>query len=425
MPARTLIDTGAIHNNYVSSNFASKLRASGVIFTPHKLVLCSYNNNCQRFSTGSATCKVGFRNALSNEYEYADISVQIVDGLAYDCIIGRPTIQRYKLVSKLAIENACHNSDTCSASCCAHINCVCKSCSCGDIVSSAHTREDMHSIPRKVSSNTSREALEVPIFGGYKAMSISDAYSSFDQRVINLYSIGSSAGEVSLEKPLKQCISSVQESGSDATNPLPEKSPTTYVRAQPLNLAFIPQGVVDAKELFFYDPSELAGEFDPFRNIEDEPWADRNDTSTDAALNASERIFLKAELLPVWQKIRARFASTLTDQLSAEPAKLDPFELKIDVKKWEVNSNRRPCRPQTVENDEQIRTQVTRLLELGILQHTRDAAFYSHPHMVRKKTGDKKRFTVDFRFLNECCGGLAWPIPNMDLLLERIGRQSP
>jgi hypothetical protein len=192
---------------------------------------------------------------------------------------------------------------------------------------------------------------------------------------------------------------------------------------QPLHLNFIHSGLVDKKDIFFYDPAELAGEHDPFRNIEDEPWSD--DSGDNIKLPQLEKVYLKPELLATWQQIKKRFADTLTDQLSAEPAKLTPFRLEVDTAMWEVRSNRRPCRPQTVENDEQIKSQVAKLVELGILQYTKDAAFYSHPHMVRKKSGDKKRFTVDFRFLNECCASLSWPIPNMELLLERIGRQSP
>ena len=165
----------------------------------------------------------------------------------------------------------------------------------------------------------------------------------------------------------------------------------------------------------------IAAEHDPFQNIENEPWADPSDKK----VKPKEKIFLKPELVPTWESIRKRYASTLTDELSSEPARLPAFKLNVNKDKWEVKSNRRPCRPQTVENDEQIRNQTARLIELGILQNTTDAAFYSHPHMVRKKNSDKKRFTVDFRSLNDCCDSLSWPIPNMTLLLERIGRQSP
>ena len=119
-----------------------------------------------------------------------------------------------------------------------------------------------------------------------------------------------------------------------------------------------------------------------------------------------------------------RFKSTLTDEVSAEPAKLPPFELKIDEAKWKTKQNRRPCRPQSWENDEQIKAQIESMLSLGVLEPS-NSYFYSHPHMVKKKEGSKKRITIDFRALNDCCERLSWPIPNMELQLERIGRQAP
>jgi hypothetical protein len=51
-------------------------------------------------------------------------------------------------------------------------------------------------------------------------------------------------------------------------------------------------------------------------------------------------------------------------------------------------------------------------------------SIYSHVHLVRKPTG-KWRFYIDFRAINDLCGNIGWPIPNIAETLERIGSKKP
>jgi hypothetical protein len=45
-------------------------------------------------------------------------------------------------------------------------------------------------------------------------------------------------------------------------------------------------------------------------------------------------------------------------------------------------------------------------------------------HLVRKST-EKWRFCIDFRTINDLCGNIGWPIPNIAQTLERIGSKKP
>jgi hypothetical protein len=45
-------------------------------------------------------------------------------------------------------------------------------------------------------------------------------------------------------------------------------------------------------------------------------------------------------------------------------------------------------------------------------------------HLVRKPTG-KWRFCIDFRTINDLCGNIGWPIPNIAQTLEWIGLKKP
>ena len=120
----------------------------------------------------------------------------------------------------------------------------------------------------------------------------------------------------------------LQEEDTRNGNSFPSVAPA-LIKAQPLNMCFISSGTVDKKQLIFYDPTELAAEHDPFQNIENEPWADPSDKK----VKPKEKIFLKPELVPTWESIRKRYASTLTDELSSEPARLPPaFKLNVKIK---------------------------------------------------------------------------------------------
>ena len=60
---------------------------------------------------------------------------------------------------------------------------------------------------------------------------------------------------------------------------------------------------------------------------------------------------------------------------------------------------------------------------LGIVQPSQ-ASHYSHPHLI-PKPDDTWRFCIDYRQLNNASKSLGWPIPNIELLLRRVGKHKP
>jgi hypothetical protein len=72
---------------------------------------------------------------------------------------------------------------------------------------------------------------------------------------------------------------------------------------------------------------------------------------------------------------------------------------------------------------EETRSQIERMLELDPIEPSK-SPYYSHVHLVRKPTG-KWRFCIDFRTINDLCGNIGWPIPNIAQTLERIGSKKP
>ena len=124
------------------------------------------------------------------------------------------------------------------------------------------------------------------------------------------------------------------------------------------------------------------------------------------------------------RRIRAlceKYRHIFKDELDAHPAKLTPFELDVDKKKWESYKNRGHVRTQTPLKEKEIARQVEEMLKAGIIEKSH-ATFYSQVMLTPKPNGDY-RFCVDFRNMNDATESASWPIPNIAGLLARLGRQ--
>ena len=86
------------------------------------------------------------------------------------------------------------------------------------------------------------------------------------------------------------------------------------------------------------------------------------------------------------------------------PALVDPMVIEIDQTKWEVPRNRLPPRHHSAEKQLAIRTQVNKLLELGVIEELQ-ASEWSKIHPVPKSDGSW-RLTIDFVQLIAATKGL-------------------
>ena len=65
------------------------------------------------------------------------------------------------------------------------------------------------------------------------------------------------------------------------------------------------------------------------------------------------------------------------------PAQVDQMVIKIDRAKWETPRNRLPPRHHSTETQLAIRTQINKLLELGVIEESQ-ASVWSQAHPVPK-----------------------------------------
>jgi hypothetical protein len=109
--------------------------------------------------------------------------------------------------------------------------------------------------------------------------------------------------------------------------------------------------------------------------------------------------------------------------LGEQPADIPPFEIKVNLEKWETYKNKGPVRPQTAQKEAEISKHVADMLKTGVIEPSR-AIYTNHPVIVKKADGNF-RFCIDFRNLNDCTEGGSWPLPNIKGTFARIGEKKP
>lgn len=128
---------------------------------------------------------------------------------------------------------------------------------------------------------------------------------------------------------------------------------------------------------------------------------------------------LQIKLKELVHQFRDRFRLTISE----EPARVEPFSLRVNKELWERTENQSPPRKMTAVREVECRKQIGMLLEKGIIRESR-SAYYSHVLMVPKANG-KWRMCIDFKNLNLATDKEGWPIPNIQSMVERIGEKRP
>jgi hypothetical protein len=123
------------------------------------------------------------------------------------------------------------------------------------------------------------------------------------------------------------------------------------------------------------------------------------------------------------QALCTEFGHIFSDELGEQPADIPPFEIKVNLEKWETYKNKGPVRPQTAQKEAEISKHVADMLKTGVIEPSR-AIYTNHPVIVKKADGNF-RFCIDFRNLNDCTEGGSWPLPNIKGTFARIGEKKP
>merc|ERR1711991_173861 len=145
------------------------------------------------------------------------------------------------------------------------------------------------------------------------------------------------------------------------------------------------------------------------------PWEQSQDVNVDFIFgdNAKEEEVAKVK------QLLANYNMVFSNNLTTEPAKLEPLQLKVDETKWKVPQNRRAARVQSQLKNIEIKNQIIKMLDLHLVQPSQ-AAEKSQVVLAKKPDGTW-RFCIDYRALNDATESMGWPIPNIPQMLQRIG----
>ena len=119
---QVLPDTGASNANYVSLRVANMVRQFGSsnickidpALESSSLQLNLGGTKYNILSHGAISCNFTYLNELNNSFETINCLEFLVLDSTYDCIIGRPTIQKYKLARKISSFFNGQEEDSCT-----------------------------------------------------------------------------------------------------------------------------------------------------------------------------------------------------------------------------------------------------------------------------------------------------------------------
>jgi hypothetical protein len=137
-------------------------------------------------------------------------------------------------------------------------------------------------------------------------------------------------------------------------------------------------------------------------------------------LEGSETLIVKLVNLLKNPKYKRVFLETT----SPIPASIRPMRFEVDEDQWFSDPyNRQPTRMQSLSRQYAIDKFLSKAIADGIIKPS-SAPAWSQLFLTPKKNGDF-RICLDYRNLNKVTKKIAWPIPRIDQMLNRIGSHRP
>ena len=421
LSVHSLIDSGAVHANYCSENIAKWIKErqkDNPSLHPCKLD-DAQSNVCSVSRLAHSDLTITSNNVVSFNFNFVNELTNMIETLSclhfkviktdIDIIIGRPTIRKFLLSSKLpsvfggitSVEprppamvrpaaefEILPEPKICTTQFCDSCMNICPECapfSLGAVTecsSNTAILEEIHTGTKSYIFGSNRSELRDD---GHKVLG---ALQSPPQRL-------STASSEDI------CCSIDREVNIPEQVPHPRTKPTTIHRRE-----------------FLGDPindDEISDHGSPIDNL------NKDELSSDELLDLvtiEGPPILQAKLKALCREYRDIFSTTVRSQ----PSKVPPMNFEIDLDKWQNKRNRLPPRVQCPDKQREILKQIKLLLDLDIIEVS-TASEWSQVHMVPKPaTPNEWRFTIDYVKLNESTIGMeGWPITIISALFQRLG----
>jgi hypothetical protein len=116
------------------------------------------------------------------------------------------------------------------------------------------------------------------------------------------------------------------------------------------------------------------------------------------------------------------YSDIFSAELPGTPSLLPPMSLDIDDSLWKTRRNMGPHRQQSIQKEEEIRIQTSKLLESKRIVECTEP-YYSQVHLAIKPNTIpvQYRYCIDYTRLNAATKSIMWPLPIIDEMLRRIG----
>ena len=362
LPVHTLLDSGALQDNFVNPALVQRLRTNAVGNPTCRMSASEAANSAivnlggtdsSSSTLGNITFNVKFFNEVSKELDILNcLKFKILDS-TFDMIIGLPTIRRFKLTQK---------------------------------------------IPSFFEGNY----IPTPNFCEKEACLCRESESS-------------SFSQMTTCAPCR-------ESELNTFSPLPKFRAFEHPRET--EKRSIIATILSKDKLLDYvpDDDDIDWKEDPYMSATLETLDQPSDPSS---LIEKIKIEGSPSLQKKIKSLCREFTDIFSETVRPEPADVPPMDIRVDSAKWHSNKNRGPPRPQSKERQAVISKQIQLYSKLKVIEPS-TASEYSQVHLVAKSEPNEWRFCLDYvRFNDATVGTESWPIPIIPHTLQRIGDKKP
>ena len=419
-----MVDTGSLTLNYVSLEVARWLTGHGGYTRKDKGakrgLVCSVHE-CTLIDT-LVKFKLVYLNNITHENESIELEAYVLKQSPYDLIIGRPTVEKYKLISdnkislsgnefKFEYNRDCNNSkDAC-----------CQECN-------ADSQDNGKLQPEK------KIRIEKPFFTPHTANEIHKELRKIATKQINetLTTLGKEIRDGRLQGAAQLHELATPAGPSDTvTAPLHYLYFLNDVDKEFLSTEFTRDSKYSIEQYLYLMHGERVSKDELLDPLFDDdtidyskdniPWEQQNDGTEEKPFKFAENanpVHVKRV-----RELLQRYDDVFQATLNKKPAVLEPMVLKVNDAAWKVPRNRAPARFMSDLKREEVRRQVEKILELNLIRPSQSAE--KSQVVLAKKPDGTWRFCIDYRELNTQTESMGWPIPNIPQMLQRIGMKKP
>ena len=447
----SLVDTGSLTLNYVSPTIAAWLTSQGAsterATKDNRRLVCSVHE-CTLVDT-IVTFKLVYLNENTHTNDTINIEAWVLPRLPYDLIIGRPTIEKERLLTdnKISLSGDLfsfkYNRDMDSDNT-QRVAPQCMSCSqCKpNAQSSTRLKCNLDDLPQMdttvlidpaIIADKSRK--EDILLSDITAKNIYKDLRQLAAKQINeaLTTLGKEIREGRLRGAAQLHELATPAGSSDTViAPLQYLYLLNDVDREFLKTEFTRDSKYSIEQYLYLMHGERVRKeelLDPLLDDDtidytqtEPPWEQQSTDETETkpfkfAENANQEHEVGV------RKLLRKYDETFQATLNNRPAVLEPMVLKVNDAAWKVPRNRTPARFMSELKRAEIKRQVDKMLALNLIRPSQGVE--KSQVVLAKKPDGTWRFCINYRELNTHTESMGWPIPNIPQMLQRIGLRKP